>query len=201
LGKGLTAKVYKGYRTNINMADVFSTIVQNMMRLGFFQFLFPFLLSLAIIYGLMRWALPKQLPKSATGVIALIISFFIMLYSSWNYAVVQFFANISGAFLIVGSGILFVVILLALTGIKVGEEGIFKGRWAKWIMVLVIVFIGAVIFFGAGGGMLVQVPPGVATTDFWTIIFFIIILAIVVFWLGAEGEKAEAAGAEAGKGT
>lgn len=172
----------------------FDQLIQNMMRLEFFQFLFPFLLALAIVYGLLRWALPEQLPKSATGVISLIVAFFVMLYSSWNYMVVQFFANISGGFLIVGSGILFVVILMALVGLRPQDlwPGKEKGR-AKWIVVLLAIFIGALIFFGAGGYYLVGVPSWAASTDFWTIIFFVIILAIVVFWMGteAEGKKEE----------
>jgi len=168
----------------------FQTLIQNMMRLEFFQFLFPFLLALAIIYGLLRWALPKQLPKSATGVISLIIAFFVMLYSSWNYMIIQFFANISGGFLIVGSGILFVIILMAMVGLRPEDlwPGKEKGK-AKWIVVLLVVFIGALIFFGAGGYWLVGVPPWAASTDFWTIIFFVIILAIVIFWMGAEAEE------------
>ena len=168
----------------------FQTLIQNMMRLEFFQFLFPFLLALAIIYGLLRWALPKQLPKSATGVISLIIAFFVMLYSSWNYMIIQFFANISGGFLIVGSGILFIIILMAMVGLR--PEDLWPGGKpgkAKWIVVLLVVFIGALIFFGAGGYWLVGVPSWAASTDFWTIIFFVIILAIVIFWMGAEAEE------------
>jgi hypothetical protein len=178
----------------------FETLIQNMMRLEFFQFLFPFLLALAIVYGLLRWALPDQLPKSATGVISLIVAFFVMLYSSWNYMVVQFFANISGGFLIVGSGILFVVILMALVGLRPQDlwPGAKEGK-AKWIVVLLAIFVGALIFFGAGGYWLVGVPSWAASTDFWTIIFFVIILAIVVFWMGAEGEKKKEEGAAPGK--
>ncbi|NIO19276.1 MAG: hypothetical protein GTN76_00640 [Candidatus Aenigmarchaeota archaeon] len=177
----------------------FQTLIQNMMRMEFFQFLFPFLLALAIIYGVLRYALPKQIPKSAAGVISLILAFFVMLYSSWNYLIVQFFANLGGGFLIVGSGILFIVILLGLVGIKPEDlwPGKEKGK-AKWIVVLLIVFIVAVIFFGAGGFMLVGIPSWAASTDFWTIIFFVIILAIVIFWMGAESEekKEEAAPAK-----
>lgn len=165
----------------------FQTLIQNMMRMEFFQFLFPFLLALAIIYGLLRYALPKQIPKSAAGVISLIIAFFVMLYSSWNYMIVQFFANLGGGFLIVGSGILFLVILLGLVGLK--PEEIWQKGKAKWIVVLLVVFIASVIFFGAGGTMLVGIPSWAANTDFWTIIFFVVILAIVIFWMGAEAEQ------------
>ena len=65
------------------MADgIFGTLVQNMASLGFFQFLFPFLLALAIIYGLLTFALKDRLPKSAMALISLILAFFVMIYSS-----------------------------------------------------------------------------------------------------------------------
>ncbi len=177
------------------MADgAFQILVQNMMRLGFFQFLFPFLLALAIVYGLLSWALREQLPRSVRGIIALIIAFFVMLYSSWNVMIVNFFANLSGMWLVAATGILFIVILLALTGQK--PQDLLQGKTAKWVTVLVIVFIGILIFFGAGAGWLLSIPGFVANTDFWTILFFIVILAIVIFWLGQEegGGAAPAAG-------
>ena len=131
------------------MADGFTTLLQNMQNMGFFQFLFPFLLALAIVYGLLHFTMQNRLPKSAMGLISIIIAFFVMLYSSWNTMIVSFFTNISGTFLIVGSGILFVIILLGMVGFKTDE--LFKGKKSMWITVLLLVFIGAVIFFSAGG--------------------------------------------------
>jgi hypothetical protein len=166
------------------MAGPFDLLIQNMSRLGFFQFLFPFLLALAIVYGLLSWALQKQLPKSARGVISLIIAFFVMIYSSWNVMIVTFFAQLSGMWLVVATGILFIVIMLALVGFNVEE--LTKGSKSKWVLVLLIVFIGIVLFFGAGGAWLVNIPGWTASSDFWTVLFFIVILAIVIFWLGQE---------------
>ncbi len=179
------------------MADgAFQILVQNMNRLGFFQFLFPFLLALAIVYGLLTWALKDQLPRSARGLISLIIAFFVMLYSSWNTMIVNFFANLSGPFLVVATGILFIVMLLAIAGQRPQE--LLADKKAKWVAVLVLIFIGIVIFFGAGAGWLLSIPGLYITSDFWTILFFIVILALVVFWLGQEekGEGAPATGGE-----
>ena len=162
----------------------FQQIIQNMQQMGFFQFLFPFLLALAIIYGLLNWALKDRFTKAANGLISIIIAFFVMLYSSWNVAIVAFFANISGYFLIVGSGLLFVVLLLAIFGIKTSD--IVTGN-AKWVFILLIIFIGALIFFGAGGDLLIGTPSWATNSDFWTILFFIIILALVMWFFGKEG--------------
>jgi hypothetical protein len=167
------------------MADgIFGTLVQNMSRIGFFQFLFPFLLALAIVYGLLSWALKDQLPKSARALIALIAAFFVMLYSSWNVMVVTFFANLFGPFLAVAVGLLVIVMLFAIVGFDV--KTLTTGKYSKWLLVLLIVFIGIVLFFGAGAAWLINVPGFAIGSDFWTVIFFIIILAVVMFWLSQE---------------
>jgi hypothetical protein len=180
------------------MAGIFDQLVQNMSRMGFFQFLFPFLLALAIVYGLLTWALEKQIPKSARALVSLIAAFFVMLYSSWNVMVVQFFANLFGPFLAVATGILVIVMLFALVGFKV--ETLTHGKYSKWVLVLLMVFIGIVLFFGAGASYLIDVPGFAMNSDFFTVIFFIIILAVVMFWLSKEGESDGSAAATAAGG-
>jgi hypothetical protein len=176
------------------MADgIFGTLVANMSRLGFFQFLFPFLLALAIVYGLLNFALAKQLPKSARALISLIVAFFVMLYSSWNVMIVNFFAQLSGTWLIVATGLIFIVLLLAIAGFNV-QEFLGDKKWGKWVLVLLLVAIGIILFFGAGAGYLINVPGVVFSSDLWTILFFVIILAVVLYFLGTEGEKKEAGG-------
>lgn len=171
------------------MADgIFGTLVQNMASLGFFQFLFPFLLALAIVYGLLNFALAKQLPKSARALISLIIAFFVMLYSSWNVMIVRFFAQMSGTWLVVATGLIFIVLLLAIAGFNV-QEFLGDKKWGKWVLVLLLVAIGIVLFFGAGAGYLINVPGFVLSSDLWTVLFFIVILAVVLYFLGTEGDK------------
>jgi len=163
---------------------VLQQMIQNMMNLGFFQFLFPFLLALAIVYGLLSWALKEQFPPSARGLISLIIAFFVMLFSSWNYYVINFFATISGEFLVVAVGFILIVMLLAITGTK--PQDLMKNEKAKWILILLVVFIGIVIFFGAGAAWLIPIPTGMMTSQFWTVLFFIVILALVFWFMGKE---------------
>ncbi len=171
----------------------FEQIIYNMEQMGFFRFLFPFLLTLAIIYGLLNWALGDRFTKTVNGLISLIISFFVMLWASANPGIVSFLMNISGYWFIAGSGILFILILLALVGVKT-EEYFLQSQWGKWAFILVIVAIGAAIFFGAGGSSLVRMPAAAYSSQLWTIVFFVVVLALVLFILGSEkggGEKKE----------
>ncbi|RLJ08479.1 MAG: hypothetical protein DRP12_00510 [Candidatus Aenigmatarchaeota archaeon] len=166
----------------------FEQIIYNMEQMGFFRFLFPFLLTLGIIYGLLEWALGGEkgrFPKSVNALISLIISFFVMLWASANPGIVSFLMNISGYWFIAGSGILFILILLALVGVKT-EEYFLQSQWGKWAFILVIVAIGAAIFFGAGGSSLVRMPAAAYSSQLWTIVFFVVILALVLFILGSE---------------
>ncbi|RLJ09496.1 MAG: hypothetical protein DRP15_03575 [Candidatus Aenigmatarchaeota archaeon] len=169
------------------LGSAFPELLRNMEDLGFFLYLFPFLLALAIIYGVLTWALKDQLPKSARGLISIIFAFFVMLYSSWNEYIVTFFANLGGSGLIVGSGILFIVILLGLIGFDIKSLTGEKAGTSKWIFIFAIIIIGLLIFFGAGAGWLIEVPPWSTTSEFWTVIFFIFILALVMWWMG-QGE-------------
>ena len=165
-------------------------LVNNMENMGFFLYLFPFLLALAIFYGILKYTMGNKLPNSAIGLISIIFSFFVMLYSSWNTMIVSFFANLGGMGLVVGSGLLFVIILLGITGFKIGD--VFSGTVSKWAFVLTIIFIGVLIFFGAGAGWLIQLPSWSNTGEFWTALFFIVILALAMWWLGgSEAEKKE----------
>ncbi len=161
------------------------TMLQNLVNMEFFQLLFPFLLALAIIYGLLRYALKDQLPKSAAGLISVIIAFFVMLYSSWNSWVYIFLTNISGVWLMVACVALFLVLLLGMFGISFKD--LTEKMWLKWLVALVIIFIIIIAFFGTSGYGY-GIPYWLMWGDFWTIIFFIAILAIVMYFFSRSEE-------------
>lgn len=166
----------------------FQQMLSNMVNLGFFQFLFPFLLALAIFYGILKYAMGDRLPNSAVGLISLILGFFVMLFAAGNPSIVIFLQTISGSALIISTVILFFIILLGMIGWKIGD--VFTGPW-KLIVTLVILAIVLSVVFGAGTFLIPGVTVG---SDFWTIVFFIIILAIVLWFLGKGGGAGEAKG-------
>ena len=180
------------------VGSVFPNITQNLQNMGFFLYLFPFLLALAIFYGILYWVFcsgeKPKLPKSAVALISIILAFFVMLYSSWNAAIVLFFTNLSGAGLIIGSGILFIAILLGLMGFNIerltqkDEAG--RGRW---IFVIGVLVIGILIFFGAGGASFGLIPEWSDNGEFLTALFVIAIIGLAVWWLGSEGKNEGAA--------
>ena len=106
------------------MTSPFVPLLGNLNQLGFFQFLFPFLLILALSYGGLEYALGGEkakriLPKPAVALISMVISFFVLNYSGGvGNSIAIFFSQIFGQGMIVAVGILMILILLGLFGLK-----------------------------------------------------------------------------------
>jgi hypothetical protein len=175
---------------------LFDNLVISMQNLGMFQYLFPFLLALAIFYGILELAMKDRMKKGPVGLISIVLAFFVMLYANTNPMIVGFFATLGGTTLIVASGILVIVILLALAGFKLDE--IFKGDYAKWLLVFAIIIIGLIVFYGAGGGNFFNVPGVFISSDFTAVIIVIVIIAVAM-WFMTRGEEKAAAPATGGE--
>ncbi|RLI98525.1 MAG: hypothetical protein DRO99_00510 [Candidatus Aenigmatarchaeota archaeon] len=159
------------------------TMLNNLVTMDFFQLLFPFLLTLAIVYGVLIKGFEDRLGKGPIGLISILIAFFVMLYSSMYSWLWQWLTNISGVWLGIAMAILFLLITLALVGIK----DLTSLNWKSAIIVLIVLYILAVGFLGAapfGGFGLGSI---VFNSELWTIVAFVIILAVVMWFLSREG--------------
>lgn len=181
------------------MADIFSIMLGNLARLGFFQYLLPFLLILAIVYGVLRATLKDHFDKSASGLISIIVAFFVMNYSGLvGLQFSMFLTTFLGSGSIVLIGVLVVLILLGMVGIKLTD--LFKIEGGKvpshlWVFLVILILIGVVLFIGSGGGNLLPIPVnlfGIQGQDVVTFVIFIIILFVAMHWL-SKGEKEEKA--------
>lgn len=166
---------------------VITDMLNNLLQMEFFQLLFPFLLALAIIYGVLT-KISKDLPQSARAIISMLLSLFVMLYSSINPQFYLFLTALSGPWLMIACAVLFVVVLFSLVGINLSEIGK-KDTWntSKTILGLLVAFIFIAFFFGYGVPI---IPSGInISSDLWSMIFFVIILAIVMVFLTRGEEK------------
>lgn len=162
-----------------------SSLLNNLVNLEFFQLLFPFLLGLAIFYAVLKVALKDKLQNSAIALISIILGFFVMLYFAWNPILYTALVAMSGTILMITSALLFLIIILAFVGIKLDD--LIKNDISKAIITIIIIFIVIVVVFGNIPG--IGLPFIISSSDFWTIIFFIAIVAIVLYYLGKEGNK------------
>lgn len=176
-------------------------MVQNMQRMEFFQYLFPFLLSFAILYGLMQYVFGKEKlggPR-VHSLIAIVLSFFVMLYSSFNPWLYMFLTTTSGVWLGFATVVLLIVLVLALAGVNVHELFTGSKNWVKYVVVLIIIYIVLLAILGQGGLFSTYLPYWLTGSDLWTVVFVIIIIAIV-FWFVGEGKEEEGKPAPGGEG-
>ena len=179
---------------------IFEILLGNLNNLGFFQFILPFLLILAIIYGILASVLKDIFPQKASALISIVVAFFVMNYSGWvGVAIANFFTALFGYGMIILAGILIFFIFLGLAGIKPGDIFKFeggKGGIGAWAFALFIIFIGFLIFIGAGGLTLINIPTtGInLNQDFLIIVFFVIMLVLVMWWMGRSESAAGAGG-------
>ncbi len=187
---------------NYAAAQVFQNLLGNLDRLGFFEFLLPFLLFLAIIFGVLKFTLEDKIDKSALALISIVASFFILNYSGgFGIQVAQFFTNFFGASMIILAGILVIIIFLGLAGIKMGDLlGIKTGESPPghvWAFILLLIFIAILVFVGSGGGGLLPIPSsigGFTSNDIGVLIFFLIVLGLAVWLLGGKGKEGQGGG-------
>ncbi|NOX71417.1 MAG: hypothetical protein GXO64_01835, partial [Candidatus Micrarchaeota archaeon] len=114
--------------------------------------------------------------------------------------IATFFANLSGTFLVLASGILFILLLTGLIGFKPWKDLAEGNTWVKYGAGLLIVFFLILVLMGAGAGWLIPVPPVSVSSDFWTVVFVIAILAIA-FWAMTKDGKSSSSSSGSGQKT
>lgn len=172
---------------------LFETMVQNMQRMEFFQYLFPFLLAFALLYGLMQWVFKENLGgRRVHTLIAIIISFFVMLYSSYNTWLYTLLTSVSGVWLGLATVALLLVLFAQLLGLNIqsilGGAGGTKYPWIKWIILLIIVwiFLSAVLGYA---GMTAWLPYWLTGSDVWTVLLVVVIIGAVFYFVGGESSS------------
>lgn len=162
------------------LLNPFPAMVLGMEKIGVYLYLFPFLLTLAVTYGILSFTMEKQLERSARAVISIVMGFFVMLFSLWNPGIVVFFATAFGFTLIVGAGLLVIIILLGLIGIKF--EDLTKNEKAKWMFTGSLILIGIIIFAVSAGSALFG-TNFLESTEILTIAMLLAILGFSMWFI------------------
>jgi hypothetical protein len=178
---------------------VFDQMLTTLVNMDFFQVLFPFLLALAIFYGVLMWALGEKLKKGPVGLISIILAFFVMLFAKQIPGLAWFLTLGSGTILAIASIVIFIIVILALLGIQFKDiwEGD-KRNWTLIIIVIIIIYIVLASIVGFIPGVNLYLPWFMNYQDVWTIVIFIVLLGLVLHFLTKEGgEKKPEGGAPA----
>ena len=168
---------------------IFDSMLQLWINADFFQVLFPFLLALAIFYGVFHWALKDKIGKGPVALISVVLSFFVMLYAKQIPLLSEFLTWGSGTILAIATIVLFLIVVLALIGLK------FSDLWGKernWVMFLIVIIVLYIVLVGLGAAIpSLGIPLSwlVLNQDVWAVVLFVIILAVVLWFLGREPKE------------
>jgi hypothetical protein len=173
---------------------VFDQMLTTLVNMDFFQVLFPFLLALAIFYGVLMWALGEKLKKGPVGLISIVMAFFVMLFAKQIPGLAWFLTLGSGTILAIASVVIFIIVILALLGIKFSD--IWTGDKKNWTLIIIVIIVIYIVLASVVGyipGVSLYLPWFLNYQDIWTIVIFVIILALVLHFLTREGGAAKPA--------
>ena len=190
-------------RRSDGMADVFTQVIERLREIGAFKFLFPYMLTSAIFYGLLRKSQVFGKPEENVAVnatVALIASFMV-----WAFPIISgvdietqlsyFFTQGIVVTLVFMVSLMIVGMFLPPDLPKHLAEGLFQGNKAVGI-IIVGVFFGFVIVMTSGlwnavlGPDVIQIPSDIFITAL--IIIILIVPFIFIMWPSkAKNEKKE----------
>ncbi len=166
-------------------------------NLGFPQVLL-WLLSFAVVFGVLSQAdIPKK-QRGTQGIIAIVVAF-LVLFSTPTSLITTLSTLSTNVILVILALITFIVFLEA-AGVKVtpikrhpggvkekiGEEATIFQKYSKYFAIVLIIVVG-LLFVGAGGLNILGISTILPQTSTMTLLFFAVIV-LAVGWLIANPE-------------
>jgi len=158
------------------------TLITYLENVGFYEFLLPWLLTFAVVYGLLFKAnIFGDINKKVSGIIAFVVAFFVAWYS--GPAIANYFGT-----LFMGSSIVLAVIIVGILFgmlLALGEPKQLKGK-SLWTAVIL-----AVVLFLIAAGKELRIGFSGQT---WSAIIILIIIVGLAAWIVSGPEAGEGAG-------
>lgn len=174
------------------MADI-STISQLVQRLGFADILL-WLLTFAVVYGVMRQAMPKM-RKEAVAIIGMVVGFLVIM--AVPTSLISFISKMSSYLILLAMGILVLVIFIETLGLHKEEWEVKEGKptnkkikktfLSHPIAIVALLIIVVLIFVGAGGLNLLglKIPYNFDITG----VIFIAAIIGAILWMIQSKDK------------
>ncbi len=178
--------------------------IASLANLGFPEILL-WLLTFAVVYGILSHAGEKGIPKSpaARAIIGIVSAFFVLFAAPAN--LLSVLTQMSSNLILIVIGLLVVIVFLEVAGVKAGNPvkitdpktgqtieklesvSVFEKYGREFGIALIIIAI--LMFIGAGGLGLLGLPEvNLTQSAMMTLIFFIVIILAIV-WMIAEQTK------------
>ena len=173
------------------------TGMEGLLGVEFFTYVLPWLLTFAIVYGILSHVGDKGMPesKAARAVIGLVLAFIVApVMSPW----VSVFMGMMGSLMVVISGLLVLIVFLEVMGVSkdvitgsdkdgkpiTEKKSIFEVH-GKWFAILFII-IGVMVFISSGGLEALGWTVPASLVYNWPLMFFLAIIALAIWWMASE---------------
>ncbi len=144
--------------------------------LGFYDFLLPWLLFLAVFYGLLQGKKVISEESSVNGVIA-IVAAFLAAFVARGFLYTSMFGTMG----IVAAGLIIILIFLAMFGLKPDE------LFGEHKTALAIALAGIVLFIFLSAGGFGAFGAAIDSDTIMTIVILLVMVAAVAFIGGGKG--------------
>ncbi len=160
--------------------SIIGQMIQNLQGVGFFAYLLPWLLTLAIVFGILEhYDMPES--TSARGVIAIVAAFIVLPVGN---VIAPFLESLVTGLIALGMGIIVAIIFVELLGYKSGDvENIFMGH--PKIFGTIMIALAVLVFVGAGGMDLIGVEISIST-ELITLLAFLLVISLGVWFIANE---------------
>ena len=171
-------------------------VMDPLSQTKFFTYAIPWLLTFAVVFGILEhYQMPRS--NSARTIISLVIAFFVMPVAEPMMTII---AKMGMGMLILFAGLLFILILFEIAGVRtkfVGEstkEGKVKIKSVERPIQtfykhfgIAVAILAVMVFIGSGG--LEYLGYTSIPRINYTLVFFIGAILLIIWWMIKEGSK------------
>ncbi len=156
------------------MADPFSVLIGNLARLGFYNFVFQWLFTMALIFGLLLKAKLFEGQQALNGLFSTVVASFLVHYTPTGFGLDTFFTRVLGMGALILVVIFVILLFMGLVGLK-GED-IFKAEnlGGGAALALLLGLFGFLLFSFGGFNI---------SSDIITIVVVMIMIIFVVLFI------------------
>jgi hypothetical protein len=187
-----------GFRRRKIMADLFTAVIQKLEEIGAFNFLFPYMLTSAIFYGLLRKSRVFGAPDenvAVNAIVAIVAALMVLAYPILSGVPVgglfsPFFTQALVVTLVFMIALMIMGMFLPPDLPDFLSKNLLKGN-KLGAMLLVSIFFGFLILFLSGLGNVLLGPNFIAILpeDLTTIVVIIILIIVPILYIVWDNEK------------
>jgi len=180
------------------MADLFTAVIEKLQQIGAFNFLFPYILTSAIFYGLLRKSQIFGKPDenvAVNGIVSIVAALMVLAYPILSGVSIEgllppFFAQGLVVTLVFMIALMIMGMFLPPDLPKVLSENLLKGN-KMGAMLIVGIFFGFLILFLSGLGNVLLGPQviGTISDDAITLVVIILLIIVPILFIMWGGEK------------